>query len=293
MNTLRKYMKMIRVKQWIKNIIVLLPFIFGKILDNETIRNGICAFFSFCCLASAVYIMNDIKDIESDRKHPVKCMRIIASGEISIFNARITQIFLLLLGLLFIWISNCNNIGSAFIIYGIYLCINVFYTFKGKDIQLLDIFILALGFLLRLYFGSVMESVEVSAWLYLVIIFGAFYLGLGKRRNELSLLENDSNREGRKVLKKYSYQFLDKNMYSCQTLIIVFYSLWCANYPQEDKRSILLCTIPVVMLIAMKYSSAIEQEDAEGDPTDMIIGDRFLLGLIVVYAVLLLAVIYV
>lgn len=293
MKKIMNYLKLIRIKQWVKNIIVLLPYIFGKMIKVETLQNGICAFFSFCCLASSVYILNDIKDIESDKKHPIKCMRVIASGAISMRNAVLVQVILFFGGIFLIGVSNSSNILGAFTIYVMYFVVNIFYSLKGKNIPLVDIFILVLGFLLRLFYGSVIEGVEVSVWLYLVIISGAFYLGLGKRRNELKLLELDSNREGRPVLKYYSYKFLDKNLYSFQTLVIIFYSLWCANYPQIGKSRLLLCTIPIVILIALKYSMSIEQDDAEGDPTDTIMGDKVLLGLILIYGIVLIGIVYI
>ena len=143
--------------------------------------------------------------------------------------------------------------------------------------------ILALGFLIRLLYGASIINVEVSPWLYLTIMSFSFYLGLGKRRNEIIKI----GKETRGVLKYYNEEFLDKNMYMCLSISIVFYALWTAfsdNY-------LLIWTVPLFILILMKYSLNIEK-DSLGDPVDVVLNDKILIGLILVYGILLFSLIY-
>ena len=152
--------------------------------------------------------------------------------------------------------------------------------------------ILASGFLIRLFFGSMVTGIIVSEWLYLVIMAGAFYLGLSKRRNELiRQMGIEDGQESREVLKYYNYQFLDKNMYLCLTLAILFYSLWCTEC--GEKKTYLLSTVPLVLIVAMKYSLNIEKEGTDGDPTDTILGDKILLLLIALLAIMMFIILYI
>lgn len=293
MELMKKWIKLIRVKHWVKNGIVFFPLFFGKALDGITIQRGIVAFFAFSLMASAIYVLNDIIDVEKDRAHPVKCKRPIASGDIPIPMAVSGHCILLISGIvIFICFGSAKYLLPSLLLYVGYYVINVFYTLKGKKIPLLDIVILASGFLIRLFFGSMVTGISVSEWLYLVVLSGAFYLGLSKRRNELLRLTTlKSGQESREVLRYYNYQFLDKNMQMCLTLAIVFYSLWCTSY--GEKGLYLLITIPLVLIIAMKYSLNIEKEGADGDPTDTITGDKVLLLLVLLLMLMIFIILYV
>ncbi len=293
MTKIKSFVRMIRLKQWIKNLIVLFPIFFGKAFHVSLILQALLAFLAFSFLASSIYIINDIADVEKDRKHPVKCKRPIAAGEIRIFSARITSVICFILGIVCVYFAENRINIIAYAIYGIYFILNLLYSFWAKNVPLLDILILASGFLLRLYFGSVILDVVVSSWLYLVIMAGAFYLGLGKRRNELKKIEQNKERTGsRSVLQYYNFSFLDRSMHQCMTLAIVFYSLWCATY-ESTKSGPLLLTVPLVIVIAMKYSLNIESEVSEGDPTDTILGDKILLVLCLLLAISIFSILYV
>jgi len=167
----------------------------------------------------------------------------------------------------------------------IYVIINLFYSLGLKNIPLLDITILVSGFLIRVLYGGAVIDVEVSNWLYLTVISMAFYLVIGKRRNEII----SSKKETRKVLKYYTKEFLDKNMYMCLALAIVFYSLWTMDY--NSGNSMLIWTVPIVILICMKYSMNIEL-GGDGDPTEVVYEDKILLLLIAIYGISLISCIY-
>ena len=293
MKHIRDWIKLIRVKHWIKNGIVFLPLFFGKEFNGITIQRSIIAFLTFSILASSIYVFNDIVDVEKDRRHPVKCKRPIAAGRITITTAVVGHCILAICGMLiFILIGKAAIFIPALLLYVGYYVLNIIYTLKGKNVPLLDIVILASGFLIRLFYGSMMTGISISEWLYLVILSGAFYLGLSKRRNELMRQSKvEAGQESRAVLKYYNYQFLDKNMNLCLTLAIVFYSLWCTSYGEKSKY--LLFTIPLILIIAMKYSLNIEKEGADGDPTDTILSDKVLLLLVAILAVVICLILYV
>lgn len=285
---MKKYFKLLRIKHYIKNILVFLPLFFSKNLMNKTqLLISTLGFILFSMVCSIVYIINDIKDIESDRNHPVKSKRPLASGEISIKKAFLIIILLLIIfSAIIISCSYFNiNLISSLLLLLLYFVLNLAYSFGLKNYPIIDIIILALGFVIRVLFGGTIIDVNISSWLYLTIFSVSFYLGLGKRRNEYI---NHKNDETRNVFKFYNKDFLDKNMYMCMSLAIAFYALWAKDY----ENIIVLWTVPVVMIMAMKYSYNIETKGSEGDPTDIIIKDKALISLGIIYIILMLFGIY-
>ena len=156
-----------------------------------------------------------------------------------------------------------------------------------KDVPLLDVTILASGFLLRVLFGAVLTGTEVSEWLYLTVLSGAFYFSLGKRRNEL---QKKKDGDTRKVLKYYTRDFLDKNMYMCLALLNTFYALWCKDITNAGMEYA-MWTVPIVILICMKYSLTVEG-NSEGDPVEVLLHDRVLMALCVVYGIVMIGMLY-
>lgn len=287
MKKIVNYIKLMRVKHYIKNILIFLPIVFSKNIFNiEILTNTIIGAISFSLMSSIVYIINDIIDIESDKKHQKKKFRPIASGNISIKEAYIIAIILLIISsLLNIHIK--ANLLSCTIFYG-YLGINILYSLKLKHVPIMDIVILASGFLLRLLYGSQITGIQISNWLYLTILSFSFYMALGKRRNELEKIGNNS----RKVLEYYNKSFLDNNMYMCVALGIIFYSLWCIDINSSVNGIInLIWTVPFVMIICMKYSLNIEG-DSLGDPVDVILNDKILFILVIAYSIIMFSAIY-
>lgn len=240
-------------------------------------------FVAFCFMCSCVYILNDIQDVEKDKKHPTKCKRPIASNKISVYSAYILMFVLLVLAVVILVITIKTPI-MVYVVPAIYLFLNVLYSVKVKKYPIFDIAILSSGFLLRVLYGSTLTGIPTSPWLYLTIMSGALYLSLGKRRNEYAG-EKDSCRE---VLSKYSYGFLDKNMYVSLAITIVFYSLWSIE-TTPDKKFVWM--VPLVIIICMKYNLNIEG-DSEGDPVDVILSDKTLVSLVVLYVVIMLALLY-
>lgn len=266
--------RLIRVKHYIKNLLIFLPLVFaGKMLELDILWNTIIGFLIFSITASIVYIVNDIRDVEKDRQHHVKCNRPIASGVIlekhAIWVAIILGIFVLVIHSIFI------SSLSTWILLTSYFVINILYTYGLKNIPLVDISIIVAGFVMRVSYGGFISGLSVTNWMYLTIIALSFFLAIGKRRNELRRLGDTS----RSVLRHYPVQFLDKMMYVSLSLSIMFYALWCISPEQQAKHSAyLIWTVPIAMIIVMRYSMIVESE-SDGDPAEVILGDRVLLFL--------------
>ena len=285
---MKEYMKLIRIKHYTKNLLIFLPIIFSRnLLEVDLLTNVIFGFVLFCLTASIVYIFNDIKDIESDKLHPQKCKRPIASGKITKKQAIFIIIILAIVTMEIALTKFANNLEIICILL-IYVGINIAYTIKLKKIPIVDIFILAMGFLIRVIFGATLISVQVSNWLYLTILSISFYMGMGKRRNEM--IKVSDNEDTREVLKYYNKNFLNENMYMFLALAIVFYSLWCVD--MSNKFQYIMYTIPLIMFLAMQYSLAIEK-GTHGDPVEVILENKKLVIGILISIVLIIVLIYV
>ena len=267
---MKTILKLMRVKHYIKNILIFLPIIFSYNFSNTTfLIKTIISFISFCLIASCVYIFNDIQDKDLDSKHPKKKNRPIASGKISIKFAYLILLIIFIVSHLLLFLISSSL--YVYVLLDIYLVINILYSVKLKHIPILDVTILMLGFLIRVLFGALLINVLVSPWLYLTVISFSYYLGLGKRRNEL----DKNGKNSRKVLEFYNKNFLDKMMYVFLSSTIVFYSLWCINV-NIKLINFYLASIPMIMFIIMQYSLIIES-DSYGDPVDVLLENKTLL----------------
>ena len=286
---LKNYIKLLRINHYIKNILVLVPLACsGQLFNTQKFISGIWGGVTFSLISSAVYIINDINDRKKDSLHPTKCHRPIASGLISIKNA------IFLASILFVIsistsILNFDIMPTMLVI--IYFCLNIFYSFGLKNIPIVDITILAAGFLIRVFYGALITGIEVSNWLYLTILTMSFSLAFGKRRNELKYIAASNVRL---VLRYYPENFLDKFMYVCLGLTNVFYAFWCidektvAHYGNDK----LIFTVPLILLITMKYSLNIESQE-NGDPVEIIFNDAALSALCVCYFFVMFMILYV
>lgn len=281
------YIKLMRPKHYMKNFLVFLPLLFsGNFFDKSNIITCLLGFVCFSLLASTIYIINDIRDKDKDKKHKTKCNRPIASGKISVKNAIIFDILLIIIIAFVCMFGKFNLLSICLVI--LYFIINLVYSFGAKNVPILDIVILVSGFFIRVLFGATLLNITVSNWLYLTVIAISFYLGLGKRRNEII----KSGAKSRKVLEYYNKDFLDKNMYMCLTMAIVFYSLWTTDSAVVLKNNnLLIWTVPIVIIIAMKYSMNIEG-NSDGDPVEVIMKDKILILLGLIYVISLFVILY-
>ncbi|MEX3745327.1 MULTISPECIES: UbiA prenyltransferase family protein [Lysinibacillus] len=287
---MQKYLKLMRVHHYMKNGLIFTPLIFsGNLFDIDLLFKSFLGFLAFSLVASAIYIINDIQDIELDRLHPTKCKRPLAANLISLTNAKVLTITLVIIAMVInVYAADNGFISWASLIS--YLMLNLAYSNGLKNYPIIDVAILVSGFVLRVLYGAGITGIEISNWLYLTVIAMSFYLGLGKRRNELIKQKNVS----RKVLKYYNQGFLDKNMYMSLALTITFYSLWTVDPVTIARLSndYLVWTVPLVILICMKYSLNIEG-DSDGDPVEVIIKDKVLMGMVALFVLITLGIIYI
>ncbi len=288
---LRDLLRLMRPRHYIKNFLIFVSITFDRNLFNPSVmRQGLLGFAAFCLLASAVYVLNDIRDVEADRLHEVKRNRPVASGAVPIPAAWALS-GTLFAAALAIQLAAFGLRGSGLLL--AYFAVNLGYSLGLKHVPFLDIVLLVSGFVLRVVYGAAIVGSSTSAWVYLTVFALSFYLGLGKRRNELVKLPPGGG-STRKVLQYYSYEFLDKFMYLCLTLAVTFYALWSADSEVASKYGTdkLVWTVPLLIIILMKYSADIESS-SYGDPVDVILQDKVLLLLGVLFGLVIVGLIYV
>lgn len=281
---MNQYLRLLRIKHYIKNALVFLPLVFSREINTNTLIITSIAALAFCLVASSIYIINDIRDREKDARHSTKCNRPIASGAVSVAKAVVMCAALAVIGLAAAtWVSLHTSWGVMACVV-IYLVLNILYSIKLKEVPVFEIAILASGFVLRTLYGGFAAQVEISNWLYLTILAGSFYMGLGKRRNEINV---QGTSQTRKVLKKYNTRFLDRNMYMFLSLTIGFYSLWAV-----EQGSWMAWSVPLVMVTAMRYSLLVERSTSDGDPVEVICSDFPLMGMACSYGIYMLTALY-
>ena len=239
--------------------------------------------------ASIVYIMNDIKDIDADRQHPLKRRRPLASGRVSLSAAYVTAG--VLAGLIVI-LWGAAGFAAKYIAWpAVYLAVNAAYSLKLKNIPLLDVLALMFCYVLRLIYGSVLAETQISNWMYLTMMSASFFMGFGKRRNEFLQYGTAS----RKSLRGYTAEFLDKAMQMSLTSSVVFYSLMCAdtNTTVAAAGVNLLWTVPIVIIVCLRYLMLIEDGKSDGDPVSVILKDKILNALCFGYILAVLGLLYV
>ncbi len=282
LQSLYQLLKLLRVEHYIKNGLCFVPLIFhGKLFDGKLFLITLYGAAAFSALSSCVYIYNDIRDIESDRKHPRKCRRPLASGQVSLPAAWLLCGIMAAIALTFGYMGG----GEAWLPWSLlaaYAISNLLYSVWLKHIVLVDVGILASGFLLRLFYGAALASISLSAWMFLTILSASLFMGLGKRRNEMRC---ENSHQIRSVLNGYSWNFLDRNMYLTMGLTITFYALWTINSSFSPEKNMqitpIMWTVPGVIFILMRYSLIIER-GVEGDPIRVMFSDRILLGMSII-----------
>ena len=254
-----------RPKQWIKNGFVLAPLVFtGEFLNPAAIRHALLATALFCIASSATYIINDMRDIERDRLHPKKSKtRPLAAGTISLHTAS-----MLLIALYAVLVCGWFLAPNVVLVIAAYMLLNLAYTFVLKNQPVVDIFTIAIGFVLRVYAGAVALDVPVSSWMFITTLCLALYLAAIKRRQELT----HSGSEGRKVLQQYSVSLIDRYAEMSATGALLFYSMFVMSSKPE-----LTPTIPLVHFGLFRYWFVVESLDGGESPTDALFADWQLL----------------
>ncbi len=286
---LRVIVEALRPRQWVKNGFIFAALVFDRQLTRpRAVLWTLAGFAIFCLLSGAVYIVNDLSDREQDRLHPQKRHRPIASGRLPIPVAVTLAIALplILIPLAFELRPRFGWVAAGY--YGLML----FYTFVLKHIPLLDVFALAAGFLLRVEAGvALIEVQRFSPWLYMVTLFIALFLGLGKRRAELELLAGNAINH-RKVLKGYTLPFLDQMINIAAAATIMAYSLYTFSAPNLPPNHAMMFTIPFVVYGLFRYLYLIHVRGYGGAPEEALFRDRPLQITVVLWGLLILLIFY-
>jgi 4-hydroxybenzoate polyprenyltransferase len=296
-------LRLMRPQQWIKNLLVYLALIFARrVTDLPAVARVTIAFFAFCLAASAIYILNDLMDRERDRRHPRKRLRPLASDVVTPTQA-ITLMVACLVGAIILTVLLAARIplagdpfarwgGSAalFVLCVLgYIGVNVLYSLWLKHVVLLDIFLIAAGYVLRALAGAFVIPVPISPWFYLCITFGALFLALGKRRAELLLLSDDAYTH-RRNLREYTLPLLDQLIMIVVTCTLISYSLY--TFQGENASHDLMLTIPLVVFGLFRYLYLLYVKSAGDRPDELLWRDQQIFVTIALWFGLTLALLY-
>ena len=267
----------LRPHQWVKNVFVLAALFFsggeGSAHTTADVLITILAVAAFCLGSSTIYLVNDIMDVESDRRHPDKCKRPIAAGELSIPAAWVLSFFCLL-GSLGIAFKVGGSPFSMVWIVGAYVAVNFLYSIKLKHVVLVDAFCIAAGFLFRVQGGALAIGVPVSHWLFLCTLFLALFLALCKRKAESDLLGDDAGGH-RKILLEYNSAFLDQMvtlLAACTIIAYTMYTVSADTVPKFGENHILVWTVPFVVFGLGRYLLLVQTQKGGGSPTKVLLG---------------------
>jgi len=288
---MNKVLATLRPQQWVKNLLLFAGLIFSQNFYNlNPLLKSLAAFGLFCLLSSSIYVINDIMDIESDRKHPLKSNRPIAKGEIKISTAFFLFILLALVSFGF---STLLSLPFALMALS-YFALNLVYTQYLKHVVIIDVMCIAFGFVIRAVAGAVVIGVEISAWLVVCTILLALFLGFGKRRHELLLLDTQASGH-RKILTEYSPYFLDQMISVVTASTVVAYAFYTLSPEVETKLGTkhMDLTIPFVLYGVFRYLYLIHQKEGGGSPTKMLLTDTPLLVNIILWFLAVMLIIYV
>ena len=263
-------LKTMRPRQWTKNIFVFAALIFDhKLLSGELLLLSLAGFGLLCLLSSLVYLVNDLADIEKDRLHPKKRHRPLASGRLSP-RVAVAAALVLLAGAAPLAFALNPGFG---IIALVYLAANLLYSFWLKHVVLIDVMVVALGYVLRVVAGALLVASAISPWLYICMTLLALFIGFGKRRGELLLMQAE-NGSSRKVLEDYSLPFLDELINLVATATIVAYSLYTFSAENLPQNHSMMLTIPFVLYGVFRYLYLIHIRGEGGAPDELVLVDR-------------------
>lgn len=288
LQSLNARIRLMRPSHWVKNAFIFAPLVYGKALMNtDSDLRAVMAFFAFCFVSSSVYILNDIVDRNADAQHPKKKHRPIASGAVSVGSA-IVQLAIVAAVAVVLAAQLPWQAGACI---GIYAALNLGYSFGLKHVVLLDIFIIAAGFMLRVLTGAKAIQVDVSEWLIICTLFLSLFLGVAKRRSELSHLGRG---ESRKVLEDYTPELIRVILNVSVTGSIMSYTLYSvSDHTQQffgtDK---FVYTVPIVMYGIFRYLYLDEKRRTAENPVAVILRDPSLIATGIIWTLVSIALIY-
>ena len=283
-------LRAMRPQQWVKNLFVLAPVVFAhRLADPALLSRALLALAAFCAGSSSIYLLNDVRDREADRNHPLKQKRPIAAGAVSVATAVVVAL-LLAAGAL----AAAAALGrTTLALLLAFLLLNTLYTLHLKHVVILDVMVLAIGYLLRVEAGAAAVGVAVSTWLLLCTLFVAVFLGFSKRRHELLLLA-DRAPDQRRVLSHYSPVFLDQMISVVTASTVICYALYAMAEESVAKHGRgLVYSVPFVLFGIFRYLYLCYQRPGHANPTEEVLTDAPFLVNFALWALLVLAVLYV
>lgn len=282
--------KTMRLRQWVKSVIVYAALVFdGKLFVPDLFLKTTGIFLAFCLLSSSVYILNDLVDMEKDRQHPRKRARPLASGQL---DPRVAAVAAAIMATVAIGAAFAINSWAGVILL-IYLAQNFAYSFWLKNVVIIDVMVLAFGFLLRVLAGVAVVQVEnFSPWLYVCVTLLALFLGFGKRRQEIVLLEEGAGSH-RSSLLEYNLPLLDQIIGMVVTATLVAYTFYSFDATTALAHSRMLLTVPFVFYFLTRYLYLVHVKHLGGAPDELLLEDRPLLINSVLWAVSVVLLIYV
>jgi len=295
---LSAHIEAMRPRQWTKNFIVFAAPLFAFNLSTISLQNSLIAFFVFCFTSSSFYLINDVMDYESDRKHATKCKRPIAAGKVSVPTAIIMSLSLLSLSLFVAWTKD-SSLGLIITLYAI---IQVAYNLKLKHVAILDVCTIAFGFVLRAYAGAAANQISLSSWFVICTAMLALFLAIEKRKAELRMSQL-SGKKTRKVLQEYSINLLSRMENIVTSATLMSYTLWSAGpHMRGASTSYMLFTLPFVVYGIFRYQMISEpkenldpsvlQSERSERPDEILLKDPSILFTVIGWAVSCTTILY-
>ena len=269
-----KYLKLIRINNWVKNLFIFIPLFFSSdLLNLDKFTLTFFGSLGFSLVTSFVYIINDIFDIDFDKNHPDKKNRPIPSGIISIRKSLLIGLILFILGLITLWFTSFHS----FLITIIYFILNVSYSYKLKHVPIIDFVIISIGFVIRILIGGVIGEIELSQWIIVMVFLLSLFIAVTKRRDDVYQFEVE-DKFNRKVVDKYTVEFMDKIITIVSSVLIVSYLLFITSEDVVLRYSTnsLLITFIFVLIGIFRYNQITYVYNKSGSPVKILFKDRFL-----------------
>ncbi len=290
---MKAIVKLIRPQQWIKNFFVFIPLFFaGELLNGTSVVCGVIAALAFCFAASSVYCFNDIYDVEADRRHPVKHLRPIASGAISIMRAYILMALMLLLCVFMLLLLPEKRLETGAVIL-FYYALNLAYCMRLKQYAILDVCIVALGFVFRIFVGGIATGVVLSKWIVLMTFLLTLFLSFAKRRDDVVRM-NDTGEAPRKNTIRYNLTFINQAITITASVTLVCYIMYTVS-PEITERfhtDKLYLTSVFVLLGLLRYIQLAVVDKRSGDPTKVMLKDLFIQLIVLFWCLSFFIIIY-
>ena len=286
--------RVIRPQQWIKNVFVLVPLFFGgSLLDTTDIVAAVTAAMAFCFISSSIYCLNDIIDVEDDRRHPTKCHRPIAAGKISVAQAYVMMALMVALSFGSVAMLGEYALGVGVVV-GLYLLMNVAYCLVLKRYAILDVCTIAFGFVLRLFAGGIATGIGLSNWIVLMTFLLTLFLSFAKRRDDV-LKMNQTGHAPRKNTSRYNLDFINQAITITATVTLVCYVMYTVSPEVAQRigtRYLYLTTVFVIIGI-LRYLQLTLVDNKSGDPTKAMLHDRVLQAVVLLWFLAFLLIIYI